>query len=491
MEKQAFFEQVLKTGTVDKTDPLASRVLKSRKSNFPQVRLANKFELGADPEFILVYRADTSQRINAHNLGLLTKGAYGEDSNGRLIEIRPHPTRSALELVASTLETLRHFTCHFPQTLRGCHMRAGAWALDDGLGGHVHFSRRQRKADLEKYIAERGGARVPRAGEANTTTILGKSRPDDVQALDVVARMLYDAEVINPDEIRRRSQGDAHHQLYGLPGDIRIQAHGYEYRTFPSWLVSPEAAFLSITLAKLAVINPGFTNCAPAQSGLWKDATNRKAGFMRILGFLARWRGLDDDAVLAQTVAFRLMNEAQVKHNDFAPSWGLVPPKDMPDAKGIHIPDSFVAPEETVKELHDALMNGTTLPMKNFDMRKIPSGYAEIPSLNGYYTHGFVKRFQKVEDDLSELWIPKDMFRGDPKDFKSGFRIGTSIDRLTWSSKTKKLLLKIAAAGHLPIWYIDELKASSYKTWQTQPEAGLKTSREKKLEKVDVLVEVR
>src|SRR5581483_4609146 len=60
-----------------------------------------------------------------------------------------------------------------------------------------------------------------------------------------------------PREMAERRGGDRLGQHYGMPGDFRLQTHGYEYRTFPSWLDSPALAFISITLAKLCVHCPG------------------------------------------------------------------------------------------------------------------------------------------------------------------------------------------------------------------------------------------
>src|SRR5581483_8667143 len=76
----------------------------------PQRRYVNRFKVGADPEFVFVSSGltrDEDSRVDAHHLGLQQGPAFGADNNGRLAEIRPHPSRSALRVCASILSTLR------------------------------------------------------------------------------------------------------------------------------------------------------------------------------------------------------------------------------------------------------------------------------------------------------------------------------------------------------------------------------------------------
>jgi hypothetical protein len=306
-----------------------------------QKRYVNRFKLGADPEFIFVNK--TGERHDARLLRLAQGLAFGMDNNGRLTEIRPYPSRSALNVTASILAALRWMVLLYPATLNYYWM-CGAFLLGDGLGGHVHFGRKRPGRELE------------------------------VKALDAIEEELVAARVYPYAEVIARRAGDLHHQYYGQLGDIRKQMHGYEYRTFPSWLDSPELAFLTITLAKLAVHNPTL-----AQGYAPLESVGRR--FQRIRNLLAYYKDIDDDA--------RLALQMTSKHfpihmgGDFKERWGIG--AGLCGVKGISYIPSCIKPDaKDIQEMFDYLSGALPLtcrvPTPTWVPLAPPNGYHMVIS---------------------------------------------------------------------------------------------------------------
>ena len=258
----------------------------------PGARLVNHFSLGADPEFVLLDLSN-SKVVNARNFGLKAGLAFGADNNGRLIELRPKPSRSALSVLTSTWLTLQWMVVYHPDTAI-YKWRSGAYAGGDGLGGHIHFGRKQ----LQRRLRE-------------------------VQSLDRLTHLCFTAGIFSREEGRMRYhhargilQGD---KQYGSSGDIRVQPHGYEYRTLPSWLDSPWLAYFLLTISKLVVALP---EVLPPLTGADDViAAEASRNWLRLL--LAYFSPLDDDARLAYAI---LCKHGFPRHNDgddFKPNWGI------------------------------------------------------------------------------------------------------------------------------------------------------------------------
>lgn len=285
-----------------------------------QRRYVNRFKLGADPEFIFV-DSTANTRVDACALNLAQGLAFGMDNNGRLTELRPAPSRSAVEVVASLLAELRWMAIYKPETLKYA-WQAGAFLHGDGLGGHVHFGRKRPNQSVE------------------------------VRALDTIEEELLHLKAYSALEVARRRQGDEHHNPpYGMPGDVRQQSHGYEYRTFPSWLDSPELAFLTLVLSKLAVHNPGLVQgYKPLQYERY---------FQRMRNFLSYYKDTDDDARIALMIVAHKMPQHQ--GGDFKARWGI--PSEIKETlpKIVFIPDSIKPSEEDIAEVFMSFWRRTPL----------------------------------------------------------------------------------------------------------------------------------
>jgi hypothetical protein len=320
-----------------------------------QRRYVNRFKLGADPEFVFVRKRAArisrdeeypssevasdplEQRVDAHNLGMRQGQAFGADNNGRLAEIRPHPSRSALKVCASVMNTLRWMGVCFP-AIFDLGWKCGAFVHGDGIGGHVHFGRKRPTRQVE------------------------------IAALDVLSDMFLALGVYPMKEVTARRNGDRLGQHYGAPGDFRLQSHGYEYRTFPSWLDSPSLAFLTLTLAKLVVHNPELVLSFPVTG-------SAKLQFQRLWNLLAYYKEVDDDALLACYILRRGLPKHEGK--DFKGTWGVG--MKTPEAAPRLVPRDIPAGPVDVAEMFAHLYEGKPLtsryPTATWSPLNPPKGY--------------------------------------------------------------------------------------------------------------------
>ncbi|MBD2869847.1 putative amidoligase domain-containing protein [Paenibacillus arenilitoris] len=174
--------------------------------------------IGADPEFVLVTPAGkiaSASRFFGAGVG----GAAGADAvlvRRRVLfpvaELRPEPAREPAELAAN----LRRLMLRAAERIGEPALRWAAGAMPVpglALGGHIHIS-----------------------GAPLTARLL----------------RLLDSFAAFPLALVEDPAGRARRPRYGTLGDFRPQPHGgFEYRTLPSWLVSPAAAKAAFALALL------------------------------------------------------------------------------------------------------------------------------------------------------------------------------------------------------------------------------------------------
>lgn len=423
-----------------------------------QRRYVNRFKIGADPEFIFVTEGE---RCNAQHLKLAQGLAFGMDNNGRLTEIRPYPSRSVVESVASILTTLRWLAVLVPKTL-SFEWHSGAFLFGDGLGGHVHFGRKRPGRDIE------------------------------VKALDAIDDELLSLKCYPLAEVKKRRDGDQHNQHYGLPGDYRKQRHGYEYRTFPSWLDSPELAFLTMTLSKLAVQNPRLV-----QGFVPSDIMRH---VRRIKNLLAYYKDVDDDARLALMMLSRKIPVHIGK--DFRSRWGLPTSKEflagVPEVQ--FIPACIKPDSEDIKEVFDHLLGVKSLsfrvPKPTWSPLVPLSNYTMVlPTVETYQAKGlgellfdvvqskdFTYKIQNSREGTKQQFytIPGSLAAKLPKgweklvDKKIRAYGGIHDTQTTIYSlqsareasfdEARRLLLETV----FPYWTIDKVKPDSWEQWKHQ-----------------------
>lgn len=320
-----------------------------------QPRLVNHFMLGADPEFMFIANG---KPVHAEALKLTAGLCVGADNNGRLVELRPKPSRFALKVLASVASELKWLALMYPKAL-DCEWKAGAYAGQDGLGGHVHFGRKR--------------AALP----------LGPSCPytdaHEVIALDHLEMLLESSEVFSKRECTLRRK-ESHGGHYGNLSDVRAQAHGWEYRTLPSWLNSPWLAYLSLVLSKLVVHDHSFGEMLPT-------VVNASQARRWIRNILARFKDLDDDARIAYLgLDVWGLPRATQNATDFKEAWGIFglanpvnPPYQVPE-----LLPPFIDPSQTdVEEMFRLIVYGKAISSflpspPTWPFQTLPMGYLAL-----------------------------------------------------------------------------------------------------------------
>jgi hypothetical protein len=182
---------------------------------------AESLLLGADPEFVL-RKADGE--IVFASLFLDKSGKAGCDAivlpdrskHYPLAELRPSPSSDPRELIHNLRRTMS-YAARLIGDDRLEWVAGGMPAPGYPLGGHIHVSGVKLSSRLLRVF-------------------------DNYMALPLI--LLEDRATAN-----RRPQ-------YGFLGDFRLERHGgFEYRTLPSWLVSPRIAAGILSLAKLLVMH--------------------------------------------------------------------------------------------------------------------------------------------------------------------------------------------------------------------------------------------
>lgn len=174
--------------------------------------------IGADPEFVLVTPAGKVAAASRF-FGAGVGGAAGADAvlvGRRLLypvaELRPEPAEDPAALAANVRRLLLRAADRISEP--ALRWAAGAMPVPGlALGGHIHLS-----------------------GAPLTSRLL----------------RLLDSYAAFPLALVEDPAGRARRPRYGTLGDFRQQPHGgFEYRTLPSWLVSPAAAKACFALVLL------------------------------------------------------------------------------------------------------------------------------------------------------------------------------------------------------------------------------------------------
>ncbi|PYI55939.1 putative amidoligase domain-containing protein [Paenibacillus flagellatus] len=173
--------------------------------------------LGADPEFLL---ANADGRVVPASAYLPKRGRAGCDVvriGDRVLyplaELRPEPSADPARLIMHIRRGLLAAARHIPDTPGVKWLAGGMPARGFALGGHIHMSGLWLNVRLLRAL-------------------------DNYVALPLA--LLED------------DRAAARRPRYGTPGDFRRQPHGgFEYRTLPSWLVSPRVAKGVLALAAL------------------------------------------------------------------------------------------------------------------------------------------------------------------------------------------------------------------------------------------------
>jgi len=440
-------------------------------------RLVNHFMLGADPEFVF---HDGQKRRDARLMNLKAGPAFGADNNGRLVELRAHPSRHALEVLASLWLAMRWMDVWVPETMK-LSWRSGAYFESDGLGGHIHFGRKRTKL-----------------------------RDREIAVLDRLAHLMFTAGIFDREEGRlrvRQAQGAPNGHPYGALSDVRKQPHGYEYRTLPSWVDSPWLAYFTLVASKLVVAFPeSVLPLSEADASLSADVARNQLRFL-----LAYYAPLDDDARLAFAILSRQGFPQHAAGTDLKVSWGIFSSLPFGGQAEVKTPDVLpvtVPPRpEDLKELADAMYIGRVpelIPLTpTWTPNTLPEGYTHwinlvdtkvAPNLGelamDYCIHKKLPFSLHNPGGLGHdfLWrFPGNVSRAlERAEFARNFPSGTwdcgAEERTLYMNCSKevpfgriKAMFQAACdVGALPIWRIEAVRPESFTEWKPVPEPAKK-----------------
>lgn len=177
--------------------------------------------LGADPEFIMVTPKGSLIVASKYfpiqgKVGCDAAWVGNNRSHKPIVELRPDPTPDPLRLSVRVYQCLLQ-AAKKVQTLQ-CKWLAGALPYPNyPIGGHIHFSGIDPVFPLLRAL-------------------------DNYLALPLV--------------VCEDPRGKGRRPKYGFLGDYRLQEHGgFEYRTPPSWLVSPTLTKGVLVLSKIIANN--------------------------------------------------------------------------------------------------------------------------------------------------------------------------------------------------------------------------------------------
>lgn len=324
------------------------RFFTAQQSTFvTEPKLINRFMVGADPEFAFLQKAyvktygiSADAYIHAKTLGMSVAEPFGADLSGRQAEVRAHPSRFVLEVVASLCDTLRWMTAAYPAN--DYFWYAGAMIGADGCGGHIHIGRR-------------------RPGHMDAIKCLDK----------LTSIMIYEKIGIDSSGAQKRAAAT----LYGRSGDFRTQPHGYEYRTMPTWLSTPLTAYLTMTWAKLAVLH---------DIRDFKIDIKTNTGYTMLRNLLRAYADRDDDARLALG-ALNLFGIPRFDIADFKQNWGIPTNPAAIDPGRHYFPNTIRPVESTVRDVFEYLTKGAplpkALPAPNWDPFKLPDNVHKLQML--------------------------------------------------------------------------------------------------------------
>jgi Phage phiEco32-like COOH.NH2 ligase-type 2 len=420
-------------------------------------RLVNRFTIGADPEFSLM-DAVSGKQYPAQNICLQTGLAFGMDMNGRLAELRPTPSRFALDVVASMLAELRWMAIYLPQSLQ-CHWISSPFDGQDGVGGHVHLAR-QRSREMMMC---------------------------DVSSLSYLYSWMLKIGVFNKDLNSCRTANTK----YGQCTDVRMQKYGYEYRAFPTWLDTPWLAYLVLVLSKLSVYNRDLTRRIFMNNSKNGRALERAVGNM-----LAFYKNVDDDAWIAFS-ALRKWGLPKQIGMDFRANWGILYPQQPLLKGGKYYPSMIEGSEFERQAIFDYLVNKAAikpeLPVCNWEPKAIPEGYEWLMNIVQTYHKFGVGEIsnnlvcsQKYKVVISNM-DHKDIIQVDYSQYpcvqgikelknllpnlvvsgrkgdqnKLSLHLPSTLRSYDMIPKVKQIL----TSGLFPLWKVGEVKADSFDLW--------------------------
>lgn len=177
--------------------------------------------IGCDPEYGII---KAGRLVSPSEILVSSTPEFGIDASGRVAELRPPPASSPGGLTTNIAKVLFDGITRYPELLK-LKMKAGGTAVEEPIGGHIHFGHPLLKKPEKARMV----------GEALDKT------------LAVLVLMVEDQE-----EALNRRVGSSYGSVG--TGNYRDQPWGMEYRVLPSWLTTPDECEAVLSLS-YAIVN--------------------------------------------------------------------------------------------------------------------------------------------------------------------------------------------------------------------------------------------
>jgi hypothetical protein len=263
-----------------------------------------KVTIGADPEFVI--RIPNTSEIVSGDYITKFNGAIGTDAVDELIELRPNPSTNVFNVLGNIRYMLRFLLDKSPE-LKKLEFVAGHQGVHFPIGGHIHIGRVSKKIWFNNMIIEDS---APSCGRV---------------LISLLDKLLYDGV---HKAIRDKAGYDFRvNHSYGFKGNYRVHTKSVvEYRTPPSWLVSPTLAFLYLCLAKvggLLVINyPDTTTEILAKKSIGVNILKLIANKIENISDMINQPDIEKLVSLIRDIKFKTCQNVNWSI-DFKKSWGL------------------------------------------------------------------------------------------------------------------------------------------------------------------------
>jgi len=190
--------------------------------------------LGCDPEFMVVGPENRSILCNISYQSRY--GEVGSDHGNRVGEMRPAPG-TPTQVVENLRHLFHHVKTHHPQIKIVC---GGGEQYHEATGGHIHFG-----MSWDSFWSSHDHGRRRRQ------TNFGNNHQ---------GRLITTLDYFLGLRLKKVPGAKRSGQSYGKPGDVRMQPHGFEYRTPPSWITDPVLAesvlAIAYQIAKMWQVKP-------------------------------------------------------------------------------------------------------------------------------------------------------------------------------------------------------------------------------------------
>jgi hypothetical protein len=188
--------------------------------------------VGCDPEFLLL---DTNGRVRSFD-GNHTDdhGNIGSDHGGRVGELRPkHGTPK--EVVEHIREQMKWIKRQYPDAII---VGGGGNGYGASIGGHIHIGGLKLQGEYSSFTRWRNR---------------GRMRQLQLNTVDPEHKLIYALDFFIGRRMKKVPGGKRGGYSYGAPSDIETKAHGFEYRTPPSWITDPIFAEATLVVAQKIV----------------------------------------------------------------------------------------------------------------------------------------------------------------------------------------------------------------------------------------------